>query len=85
MVQASKLPLLSAIPTIVWGFASTVGTIVATGRPIATRGLDNLAIVAGTALILGGIFGYLSEIWGDSLCVQGKPFESKSAAGESAS
>ena len=85
MVQASKLPLLSAIPSLVWGFASTVGTTVATGKPITTLGLGNPAIVAGTALILGGIFGYFSEIWGDALCGQATPFESKSTAGETAS
>lgn len=85
MVQASKLPLLSAIPAIVWGFASTVGTTVATGKPITTVGLDNPAIVAGTAMVLGGVFGYLSEIWGDALCGQGKPVESKSTAGGRAS
>jgi Protein of unknown function (DUF1097) len=85
MVQASKLPLLSAIPAIVWGFASTVGTTVATGKPITTLGLDNPAIVAGTAMVLGGIFGYLSEIWGEALCRQEKPVESKSAAGGRAS
>ena len=85
MVQVSKLPLLSAIPAIVWGFASTVGTTVATGKPITSVGLDNPAIVAGTAMVLGGIFGYLSEIWGDALCGQGKSVESKSAAGGGAS
>ena len=37
MVQASKIPLLKAIPAIVWGFASTVGTSVATGMPILPR------------------------------------------------
>lgn len=85
MVQASKLPLLSAIPAIVWGFASTVGTTVVTGKPITTAGLDNPAVVAGTAMVLGGIFGYLSEVWGDALCGQGKSVESKSATGGGAS
>jgi hypothetical protein len=41
MVQASKIPLLSAIPAIVWGFASTVGTTIATGKDITTVGFDN--------------------------------------------
>ena len=81
MVQASKLPLLSAIPAIVWGFASTVGTTVVTGKPITTVGLDNPAVVAGTAMVFGGIFGYLSEVWGDALCGQGKSVESKSTTG----
>ena len=67
MVQASKLPLLSAIPAIVWGFASTVGTTIATDKPITTVGIDHPALVAATAMVLGGIFGYLSERWGDAL------------------
>lgn len=67
MVQASKVPLLTAIPAIVWGFASTVGTTIATGKPITTAGLENPAIVAAVAMILGGLFGYLSELWGDAM------------------
>jgi len=67
MVQASKVPILTAIPAIVWGFASTVGTTVATGKPITTPGIDNPAIVAAAAMIIGGLFGYLSEMWGDAM------------------
>lgn len=71
MVQASKIPLLTAIPAIVWGFASTVGTTIATGKPITTAGLENPGLVAAAAMILGGVFGYLSEVWGDSMCREG--------------
>lgn len=67
MVQASKFTLLSVLPAIVWGFASTVGTMVATGKPITTVGLDNPAIVAAIALIIGGMFGYVSELLGEAL------------------
>ncbi len=67
MVQVSKIPLLTAIPAIVWGFASTVGTTVATDKPITTAGLDNPALVAAVAMILGNVFGYLSELWGDAM------------------
>jgi len=67
MVQASKVPILTVIPAIVWGFASTVGTTVATGKPITTPGIDNPAIVAAAAMIIGGLFGYLSELWGDAM------------------
>ncbi|BAS55497.1 MULTISPECIES: DUF1097 domain-containing protein [Leptolyngbya] len=70
MVQASKVPLLRAIPAIVWGFASTVGTTIATGKAITTPGLENPALVAAAAMILGGIFGYLSEMWGDAMTTQ---------------
>lgn len=73
MVQASKVPLLTAIPAIVWGFASTVGTTVATGRPITTPGLDNPALVAAAAMILGGVFGYLSEVWGNAMTKESIP------------
>jgi hypothetical protein len=67
MVQASKIPLLGAIPAIVWGFASTVGTTIATDKAITTSGLENPALVAATAMILGGLFGYVSEFWGDAM------------------
>lgn len=67
MVQASKIRLLDVLPAIVWGFASTVGTTVATGRPITTPGLANPALVAAAALVTGAVFGYVSEIAGSAL------------------
>lgn len=67
MVQASKATLLSVLPAIVWGFASTVGTTVATGKPITTVGIDNPALVAATALVVGALFGYASELLGEAL------------------
>lgn len=67
MVQASKSTLLSILPAIVWGFASTVGTTVATGKPITTAGIDNPALVAATALVVGAAFGYVSEVLGEAL------------------
>ncbi|MBW4529033.1 MAG: DUF1097 domain-containing protein [Phormidium tanganyikae FI6-MK23] len=73
MVQVSKVPLLRAIPAIVWGFASLVGTTIATGKAITTPGLENPTLVAAAAMILGGIFGYLSEMWGDAMTTEGIP------------
>lgn len=67
MVQASRATLLSILPAIVWGFASTVGTTVATGKPITTVGIDNPALVAATALVVGALFGYVSEVLGEAL------------------
>jgi hypothetical protein len=67
MVQASKATLLSILPAVVWGFASTVGTTIATGKPITTMGIHNPAIVAATALVVGGLFGYVSELLGEAL------------------
>lgn len=64
MVQASKIGLLSRIPAIVWGFASTVGTVAATGHDITTASIDNPALVATLAMVLGAVFGIASEYWG---------------------
>ena len=68
MVQTSKIKLLDVLPAIVWGFASTVGTTVASGKSITTIGLGNPALVAAAALITGAVFGFASEILGDALC-----------------
>ncbi|MCS3470880.1 hypothetical protein M2401_004638 [Pseudomonas sp. JUb42] len=67
MVQASKVPLLSILPAIVWGFASTVGTTAVGGKPMTTPGLENPALIAAGALITGAVFGYVSEWLGDAL------------------
>ncbi|QEY63035.1 DUF1097 domain-containing protein [Metapseudomonas lalkuanensis] len=67
MVQASKIPLLSILPAIVWGFASTVGTTAVGGKPMTTPGLENPALIAAAALITGAVFGYISERLGDAL------------------
>ncbi|ALZ25331.1 DUF1097 domain-containing protein [Pseudomonas aeruginosa] len=67
MVQASKVQLLSILPAIVWGFASTVGTTAVGGKPMTTPGLENPALIAAAALITGAVFGYVSERVGDAL------------------
>ncbi len=67
MVQTSRLKLLDVLPAVVWGFASTVGTTVATGNAITTVGIHNPALVAAAALITGAVFGFVSEKLGDAL------------------
>ncbi|MGF6768494.1 hypothetical protein P3T18_000964 [Paraburkholderia sp. GAS199] len=73
MVQASKLKLLDVLPAIVWGFASTVGTSVATGNAITTAGMGNPALVGAAALVTGAVFGFVSEIVGEALAVKREP------------
>lgn len=73
MVQASKVPLLSILPAIVWGFASTVGTTAVGGKPMTTPGLENPALIAAVALITGAVFGYASERLGDALTSKPSP------------
>lgn len=67
MVQASKIKLLDVLPAIVWGFASTVGTTVATGKAITTVGIANPGLVAAAALVTGAVFGFVSEMLGEAL------------------
>ena len=67
MVQASKIPLLSKLPAIVWGFASTVGTVAATGHDITTASISNPALVAALSMVLGSVFGIASEYWGAAM------------------
>lgn len=80
MVQASKVPLLSITPGIVFGFASTVGTTAVLGHPISTPGLGNPALVAATAMILGAMFGYVSEVLGNVLASKSVALESSSSS-----
>lgn len=61
MVQFGRVELLSLTPTVVFGFASTVGTSAALGLPITHVGLDNPGLVAAAAVVLGGIFGISHE------------------------
>lgn len=67
MVQASKLPFAKGFtPAIVWGFSQLVGATAAgftLYNPITTQA----TAVAAVAMLTGGIFGYVSEIWAKSM------------------
>jgi len=67
MIVASVIPLLSYPPAIVFGFASTVGTVAATGHDILTPGIGNPALIAAAAMVVGGIFGVVSELFADAM------------------
>ena len=68
MVQASKLPFTHGItPAIVWGFSQTVGTVAVTGFPVTAALPNNPVLIAIAAMIIGAIFGYLSEAWGKAM------------------
>lgn len=63
MVAVSRVPLLAAIPAIVWGFASTVGTSAVTGRAMVyADSIGNPFLMVVTAMLLGGLFGLASEV-----------------------
>ncbi|MFS2151391.1 DUF1097 domain-containing protein [Rhizobium sp. Rhizsp42] len=72
MVLVSAIPILNFPPAIVFGFASLVGTTAATGTTVTTSGLNHPTMVAMAAMLLGGVFGLLSEI-GTNLLAGKKP------------
>ncbi|BBY84068.1 DUF1097 domain-containing protein [Mycolicibacterium pulveris] len=61
MVAASWVPLLSATPAVVVGFASTVSTVAGTGNAITVTSVSHPGLVAAMACVLGASFGLLSE------------------------
>jgi hypothetical protein len=61
MIVASLVKLISFPPAIVFGFASTVGTVAATGHPITMARIGNPALIAATAMLVGNGFGLASE------------------------
>jgi hypothetical protein len=63
IVSASRIPLLAAIPTSVYGFAAIAGLILlGTGVTPVTALLSTVLSV-----IIGAAFGYLSETLADAL------------------
>lgn len=61
MIVVTKIPAIPYPPAIVFGFASFVGTTVATNHPVTTPGLANPILVAGFSMLVGGAFGFVSE------------------------
>ena len=73
MVQASKLSYTSGlIPAIVWGFSQTVGTVAVTGQSVTSPISSNPVLIAFIAMLLGAVFGYLSEVWGERMTTEGR-------------
>jgi hypothetical protein len=73
MVQASKIDLVSVTPAIVFGFASTVGTVAVTGLPVDALSFDHPTLQAACAMVLGAAFGYASEMLGTALTAGPEP------------
>jgi hypothetical protein len=61
MVQASKVDLVSVTPAIVFGFASTVGTVAVRGDAVDSLSFTHPSLVAACAMLLGAAFGIASE------------------------
>jgi hypothetical protein len=61
MIVLTKVPGIPYPPAIVFGFASLVGTTVATQHSVTTPGLGNPILVAGFSMVVGAVFGFVSE------------------------
>ena len=61
MILASAHPSLGFPPAIVFGFASTVATMAATQHPITEIGVQNPGLIAAISMVVGAMFGLVSE------------------------
>ena len=70
MVQASRMNYTKGFtPAVVWGFSQTVGATAA-GFPLLTSDITNQATcIAIVAMLVGAIFGYVSEIFGSDIII----------------
>jgi Protein of unknown function (DUF1097) len=67
MILASAHPALGFPPAIVFGFASTVGTMIATNHPITEVSINNPGLIAAVSMLVGDSFGFVSEKFSDAL------------------
>jgi hypothetical protein len=67
MILASAHSALGFPPAIVFGFASTVGTMAATGHPITEVSIHNPGLIAAATMLVGDAFGFVSEKLSDAL------------------
>lgn len=68
IVLSSKVPLLATIPASVYGFAMLAGALA------VTNGDPKVAIMpVAASIIIGAIFGFVSEIVANALTKKGQP------------
>ena len=63
MILGAKLPLLSAIPAAVYGYAATAGLFLLAGAGYGegAGGIIKVAVAIAVSLVIGVILGYVSE------------------------
>ena len=65
LVMAAKVPALAAIPSMVYGYASTAALFLlgkATPENLTEASLANPLVAIALSMIIGNIFGYVSEM-----------------------
>jgi hypothetical protein len=73
MVQASKIDLVSVTPAVVFGFASTVGTVAVRADAVDVLTPWHPSLVAACAMVIGAGFGIASELVADALTAKAEP------------
>jgi hypothetical protein len=61
MVLLANVPLFASIPAQVYGFASTVAYAVMKGGSVTAASMENPVVVIILSMVIGAIFGYVSE------------------------
>lgn len=61
LVLGAKVEALSVIPATVYGYASTAGYGLLSGASLTELGLANPLICVSLSLVIGGLFGIVSE------------------------
>ena len=61
MVLLANVPLFASIPAQVYGFASTIAYAMLKGGSVTAASLENPVAVIILSMIIGAIFGYVSE------------------------
>ena len=61
MVLFANVPLFASIPAQVYGFAATVAYAMLKGGSVTAVSIENPVVVVILSMIIGAIFGYVSE------------------------
>jgi len=61
MVLLANVPLFASIPAQVYGFASTVAYAMLKGGSVTAASMENPVAVIILSMIIGAVFGYVSE------------------------
>ncbi|SFR06907.1 DUF1097 domain-containing protein [Poseidonocella sedimentorum] len=74
MILGAKVSILSAIPAQVYGYAATAGLFLLGGAAYGegSGGIIQVAIAVSISMIIGNVFGYISEQIAGSLVGMGK-------------
>jgi hypothetical protein len=70
MILVSALPRHGYPPAIVFGFASLVGTVAATGHRVTEVGITHRTLIAGLSMLVGALFGFVLEGFTNVLAVR---------------